>query len=263
MSIFNRLLSRIRGASIPADDPVLRVLGQLTNAVHKDPLSSAGHPVCPHCHFEHPVHAAKMRVARSEDSEGAPLVVQCPECHNDYVPEISAATKAALAAEREILAAQRETNDLIKRGRLNEAANAAARALRLARECLDETHPGFATSLNNLAAVCKLLGDYRKAEPLYREALGIWQRARGDNDDNIATAFSNLGALHRETGSLAEAEAEFRQALELRRRTHGELDPGVARCLASLAQVYERTGRSREAIQARERARTITQQLGK
>ena len=40
---------------------------------------------------------------------------------------------------------------------------------------LDPEHPSTATSLNNLAALYEAMGEYAKAEPLYREALRIRQ----------------------------------------------------------------------------------------
>ncbi len=44
---------------------------------------------------------------------------------------------------------------------------------------LGQEHPDTATSLNNLAELYKAMGDYAKAEPLYRRALAIREKALG------------------------------------------------------------------------------------
>jgi tetratricopeptide (TPR) repeat protein len=46
-------------------------------------------------------------------------------------------------------------------------------------KALGPEHPNVATSLNNLAALYKAQGRYAEAEPLYRRALEIWEKALG------------------------------------------------------------------------------------
>ena len=45
---------------------------------------------------------------------------------------------------------------------------------------LGEEHPDYATSLNNLACLYNSMGEYAKAEPLYRQALEIRKRVLGE-----------------------------------------------------------------------------------
>ena len=46
-------------------------------------------------------------------------------------------------------------------------------------KALGPEHPDTAASLNNLAALYYAMGDYAKAEPLYRRALAIYEKALG------------------------------------------------------------------------------------
>ena len=54
----------------------------------------------------------------------------------------------------------------------------------------------MATSLNNLAGLYDSLGDYAKAEPLYKRALAIWEKALGPDHPDVATSLNNLAALY-------------------------------------------------------------------
>jgi hypothetical protein len=46
-------------------------------------------------------------------------------------------------------------------------------ALVITKEAKGESHPHYAASLNNLAALCYSMGDYARAELLVRQALEI------------------------------------------------------------------------------------------
>ncbi len=66
------------------------------------------------------------------------------------------------------------------------------------QEALGENHPDYATSLNNLAKLYREMGEYSKAEPLFRNALEICKRALGENHPNYATSLNNLAMLYKE-----------------------------------------------------------------
>ena len=66
-------------------------------------------------------------------------------------------------------------------------------------------HPNVALSLNNLAGLYHDLGNYAEAEPLYRRALTIVEKALGPEHPNVATTLENYAALLRETGRADEA----------------------------------------------------------
>ena len=51
------------------------------------------------------------------------------------------------------------------------------------------------------------MGDYAKAEPLYRHSLEIKKRALGENHPDYANSLNNLGALYKAMGDYAEGRA--------------------------------------------------------
>ncbi len=65
------------------------------------------------------------------------------------------------------------------------------------KAALGENHPDYAQSLNNLASLYEAMGDYAKAEPLYRQALEIRKRALGENHPDFAESLSNLARCTR------------------------------------------------------------------
>ena len=82
---------------------------------------------------------------------------------------------------------------------------------------MGEEHPDYATSLNNLAGLYKSMGEYAKAEPLYRQALEIRRRVLGEEHPDYATSLNNLAVLYESMGEYAKAEPLYRQALEIRK----------------------------------------------
>ena len=67
-------------------------------------------------------------------------------------------------------------------------------------------HPDVATSLNNLAVLYKKQGRYAAAEPLYKRALSIYEKALGPNHPSVATSLGNLAGLYRATGQFLKAQ---------------------------------------------------------
>ncbi len=78
-------------------------------------------------------------------------------------------------------------------------------------------HPDTATSLNDLAELYEATGDYAKAEPLYQNALAIWQKVLGPEHPNTATSLENLAVLEFDLGRNKEAEALARRAADAQR----------------------------------------------
>ena len=91
------------------------------------------------------------------------------------------------------------------------------------------------------------LGDYTKAEPLYREALRIARTALGEDDPDFAASVKDLASLYQAMGSYKRAERLFRQAVEIYRKSAGDQDLGFARSLNDLAGLLERIGKYTDA----------------
>ncbi len=72
-------------------------------------------------------------------------------------------------------------------------------------EVLGPEHPDVAQSLNNLALLYQVQGNYAEAEPLYRRSLAIYEKVLGPEHPKVAQSLENYAALLRETGRADEA----------------------------------------------------------
>ncbi len=63
----------------------------------------------------------------------------------------------------------------------------------------------MAQSLNNLAELYRAQGKYAGAEPLYKRALAIWEKALGPDHPHVAQSLENYAVLLRKTGRGDEA----------------------------------------------------------
>jgi len=99
-------------------------------------------------------------------------------------------------------------------------------------------HPEVAAITNNLAEVCHLLGRFREAETLYRQAIMILEKALGPDHSDVAMALNNLASVYQDEQRYAEAEPLFQRALSIKERTLGEMHPDVATIANNLGSMY-------------------------
>ena len=90
--------------------------------------------------------------------------------------------------------------------------------------------------MNNLAALLYSKGDYEAAEPLYRHALAIAEKAFGPNDLHTATTLNNLAELLSAKGDYTGAERLYRRALGIAEKTLGPEDPTTKRIREHLSE---------------------------
>ena len=81
--------------------------------------------------------------------------------------------------------------------------------------------------MNNLAVLLYAQGQYA-AEPLYRRALEIWEKALGPKHPSMAQGLNNLAVLLDDQGRYRQAEPLYRRALAIRERALGPRHPDVA-----------------------------------
>ncbi len=117
--------------------------------------------------------------------------------------------------------------------------------------------PRFATDLNNLALLYRDQGKYAEAEPLYKRALAIREKALGPEHPQTVLSFNNLALLYFNQGRYAEAEPLYQRALAIREKTLGPAYPRVATTLNNLAALYDTQGRYAEAEPLYQRALAI------
>ncbi|MEI6848255.1 MAG: tetratricopeptide repeat protein [Chlorobiaceae bacterium] len=83
----------------------------------------------------------------------------------------------------------------------------------------------FTTNLNNLGLLLKTQGKDAEAEPMFRRALEIDEKAYGKDHPEIATDLNNLATLLKDQGKYAEAEPLYRRALEIYEQRLGNNHP--------------------------------------
>ncbi len=115
----------------------------------------------------------------------------------------------------------------------------------------------LAATLNNLAELYRTQGRYAEAEPLYRRALAIDEKALGSDHPNVATDLNNLALLYHNQGKHAEAEPLYKRALAIDEKALGFDHPDVAMDLNNLAGPYHAQSRYVEAEPLYKRALAI------
>jgi tetratricopeptide (TPR) repeat protein len=85
-----------------------------------------------------------------------------------------------------------------------------------------------AGSLNNLANIYSDLGDYQKAEPLYKRALEIREKVLGPDHPDVSDSLNNLANLYSDLGHYQRAEPLYKRALEIKEKVLGPDHPDVA-----------------------------------
>lgn len=98
------------------------------------------------------------------------------------------------------------------------------------------------TSLNSAALSLETKGDLAGAEPLFRNALALAEKALGPNHQDTAGSLNNLAGLLEAKGDYAGAEPLYRRALGIAENSFGPGDPRLASSLENLAGLLEEEG---------------------
>ena len=86
------------------------------------------------------------------------------------------------------------------------------------------------------------MGQYTKAEPLYKRSLAIDEKKLGAEHPSVATSLGNLADLYRTMGQYAKAEPLYKRSLAIREKKLGAEHPGVAMSLNNLGVLYKSMG---------------------
>ncbi|MEO0535520.1 MAG: tetratricopeptide repeat protein, partial [Cyanobacteria bacterium P01_A01_bin.123] len=124
---------------------------------------------------------------------------------------------------------------------LNQAIVYYQQAINLRKKL--EPSEDLAETLNQLARIHFLSGDYSEAEPPYLQALQLKQKLLGDEHPDVANSLNNLAGLYFSQGRYSEAEPLYLQSLQLRQKLLGDDHPDVAYSLNNLALLYSSQGR--------------------
>jgi tetratricopeptide (TPR) repeat protein len=143
------------------------------------------------------------------------------------------------------------------RAELIPARQLFERALALAEVAYGPRHPMLATSVNNLAAVLRTLGDLKEARRGFERALAIAEAAYGPRHPEVAQFVNNLAAVLQELNDLEEARRGFERALAITEAAYGLDHPEVAQFVNNLAAVLQELNDPEGARRGYERAIAI------
>ncbi|HEY5174201.1 MAG TPA: tetratricopeptide repeat protein [Terriglobales bacterium] len=157
----------------------------------------------------------------------------------NYAAAASSLKHSLKQREEKFATAQKDVADaafflgssLYEKGKYREAAATYQRCLQI--------RPDDAMVLNNTALSLEDAGDYAGAEPLYRRALALNEKALGPDHTDVATNLNNLADLLREKGDYAGAEPLYRRALAITEKVLGPNNPHVATVLNNLGLLLE------------------------
>ena len=108
----------------------------------------------------------------------------------------------------------------LQRGQYGEAEQIFSSAVHKAEE-FGVHDRRVAVTLAHLAQTYSAQGKFVEAEPVYLEALKIYQDVHGENHLDVAAMLNNLGVLHRKHGQYADAQRLLSRALAIKEKLLG------------------------------------------
>ncbi|MFC2173698.1 tetratricopeptide repeat protein, partial [Acidobacteriota bacterium] len=138
-----------------------------------------------------------------------------------------------------------------------ETRTLAERAVSIKEKSLGAEHLELATSLNNLAILHTLNGDYATAIPYFEKTIAIWEKTFGPEHFYVGMGLGNLSLLWWRVGEYEKARSGFERNLALWEKTLGPADPKLAAVLSNLGNLLQETGHYKDAEPLYRRALSI------
>ncbi|MEI6155529.1 MAG: tetratricopeptide repeat-containing protein, partial [Deltaproteobacteria bacterium] len=88
---------------------------------------------------------------------------------------------------------QKQYEKLLRESKFDRAAIVVEEIVAKQEKALGPDHPDVAGSLNDLGFIYNTLGDYQKAEPLYKRSLEIYEKVLGPDHRDVALSLFDLG----------------------------------------------------------------------
>ena len=121
---------------------------------------------------------------------------------------------------------------------------------------LRQDNPKVATSLNNLALLCKDMGRNQGAKNLWKRSLAIIEEAFGPEHSQEALRLCNLADLLQECGEAEEAEEHYQRLLSMRETGTGRRRREIKSSLRKYAKLLRSSRRKREARRVKDDIKT-------
>ncbi len=155
----------------------------------------------------------------------------------------------------------RQAIRLYQAGRCIDAIPVAKAAADGIRDSLGASHRDLVAA-SNIQALChKALGQYEDAETLYREAIGLAEKAYGVEATEVAIMIDNLAGLYFEQQRIALSEPLRRRALEIFLKTTGPESANTLTSTQNLGAVLYAKGQHVEAERLYRRAMAIAEKV--
>ncbi|OAQ69057.1 kinesin light [Pochonia chlamydosporia 170] len=121
-----------------------------------------------------------------------------------------------------------------------------------------------ASLLYNVAQSYSLLGQYQKAEQMYRQTLQLHEKVLGKSHPDTLSSMNNLAEVLSDLGKYKEAKQMHWQTLQLKEKVLGKEHPSTLNSMNNLAGVLLNLGKSKEAEQMQRQEWKLTEKvLGK
>jgi tetratricopeptide (TPR) repeat protein len=127
------------------------------------------------------------------------------------------------------------------------AEEPARKAWDITRRQLGDDEPRTMIDAAAYAAVLDGLDRSNESEPIYRQALAIFEQAYGPDHEEIASTLHNLGAVLAARGEHPEAERCYKRALAIRELLLDDESPDVALTRNNLGKLLTEMDRPAEA----------------
>ena len=135
---------------------------------------------------------------------------------------------------------------LLEAGSVEEAEQAASRAVGIAEKVVPASHPLLGAAYSNLAQIYRREKRYLLAEPLYRKAVDIWAVNPGAGSAEYAQGLLNLGSYFYETGRIQSALVTYQRAVPAANAAFGPNHTVTEAAKAGLAETSRVVGRRSE-----------------
>lgn len=150
---------------------------------------------------------------------------------------------------------------LYERGQYTQAIEPAGKLCELVSQILGEENPNFAVSLDNLALLYQVKGEYGAAQPLHERALAIREQVLELDHPDMAQSLDSLAGLYRAKGDYGAAQPLHERALAIREQTLGPAHPDTATSLRNLAELYAAMARPETVLSLMQHASIIRDRL--
>lgn len=144
---------------------------------------------------------------------------QQPQSQPEQQPQKSANLDKAKRLNQQVI-------ELYNQRKYRSAIPLAENVVGILENTLGKKAPKVGNSLNNLARLYHVIGNFQKAEPLYQRALAIYQDTLGKQDPIVGTTLYNLAQLYQSMGNSEKAAPLLKLSQSIFQNVVGQGSPG-------------------------------------